>query len=161
MSLGKSPDGYHHAVLSSLKLIARIQLRSWPSDAQVVTFHDSYESDAAMVRRFCKNKTVFGRTSRYFVTRWDIVNYLSPDHFMFYLPAILLAMLEYPKSQLSSFLISSRLYREQEKFSKAEKAAVKGVELCLAVQGITRESVLRDVAEGKAKARMITESGVV
>ena len=144
-----STDRSDIAVLAVLRAISRISLRPWPTDAPIITFHDSFKDDASRVRMICKNKVVFGRTSKYFVSWWDAVNYLASAHFLYYLPAILLAVTEYPKSPLAGILVGYRLPRELGNLSLEEKEAVASVELYLSLRGITRESILREIQEGK------------
>lgn len=143
--------------MQALQCISLIELRPYPLDVDPVTFHRSFESDAARVKRFCKKSEVFDRNSRSIETRWDVVLLLSKDHFLYYLPAIMRAVIEYPTGPLATAMTSSRFRSERCKLSDVELAAVQAVQAYLACRGVTYESVRAATQRGKAIAKQWME----
>jgi len=101
---------------------------------------------------------VLGRSSKYIDTNWEAVLYMSSAHFLYYLPAILLAVREYPKRQMARILVHGRFQRESKLFTDEERAAVDCVVLYLSLHGVTAESVLRSIERGKEQMKTWMET---
>lgn len=100
--------------LESLSLISQIKLRDYPSESSKFLFsEENYPDDARYVRVFCRKRSVFAHKSKYINERWEIVCYLSPPYYLYYLPSILLACLEQPTSMLSRAVAKSMVPTER------------------------------------------------
>lgn len=109
--------------LLALNEISKIESRFWPENEPLFAFSEDFESDASGVRRFCKARRIFAHRLAYIQERWDIVLYLSKSHFLFYLPAIMLASIDKPTASLASALIKYRGPSEQLVYTVQEQVA--------------------------------------
>lgn len=92
-------------------------------------------------------------------TRWDVVLYLASEHFLYYLPAILRAAVEYPRGQLARALTAGQFRCETCEFSVVELSAVEAVQEYLASKGVTLESEQSAIHRGKVQAKLWREHG--
>jgi len=137
--------------MAALQAISNIALRVWPEDAPLYVFHESFESDIALVKAFCRDRRRFGRSSRAMVDRWEAVNYLSKPVFAYYLPAVLLAMIQHPRSPLTRIMLMSPL--TYSGYTPAEIEATDRVNCCLAEHGVTPEAILTNIERGRQTLR--------
>jgi len=146
-------DRFDSKKLKALAAIGAIVLREWPVNERLFVFHESFESDARLVVAFCRDRRVFGRNSKQLIRKWEAVNYLHTPIFLYYLPAVLLAMLEHPKSQFCQILLIGQLARSEEVLSPEERVAAREVRACLEESGVTVEAIWKRIEEGKQRAR--------
>lgn len=100
-------------VMQAIAAISRIQLRDFPEDVVPCVFHEAYESDIKNVKVFCKVRTVFGHSGCQLLTGWDTVCYLRQPYFLFYLPSILLQVIQHPATGLASVVLNRR-FKEKD-----------------------------------------------
>ena len=141
-------DRHFQAALSA---ISKIEAREWPEASKPYEFHESFTSDIQRIERFCRSRRIYGRSSKYLNSNWDTVCYLTAPYFLYYLPGILVAMLESPEGPLAKILIASRLRREADSFTKWELEAVGSVEAYLSLGGITADSERKMIDAGKVE----------
>ena len=134
--------------MAALHAISNIELRAWPEDAPLYVFHESFESDIAMIKVFCKDRRIFGRNSRAIDGRSYELILMSKPVFAYYLPAVLLAMIQYPRGPLARAMLAGRLYSEGG-FTSAELEAIEAVANCLAEHGTTRDAILANIERGR------------
>jgi len=133
----------------ALHAIANVEFRSWPDGVALYNFHESFESDIKRVKAFCRNKRIFGRGTQALLNNHDTISYLAAPICLYYLPAILLVVLQHPRSQLAIAMLQ-RFTRDKSLFTPAEDAAVEFVIAFLMTKGVSRDALLKSVEEGRA-----------
>lgn len=99
--------------MQAIAAIGKIQLRDFPEDVVPCVFHEAFESDIKNVNEFCKVRSVFGHSGCQLLTGWDTVCYLRQPYFLFYLPSILLQVIQHPATGLASVVLN-RKFKEKE-----------------------------------------------
>ena len=137
--------------MAALHAISNIELRAWPEGAPLYEFADSFESDVAMIKAFCKDRRIFGRSTRTLIYRWEELALISKPVFAYYLPAVLLAMIQHPRSPLTRIMLMSPL--TYSGYTPAEIEAIDRVNSCLAEHGVTPEAILANIERGRQTLR--------
>ena len=106
--------------MQAIAAISRIQLRDFPEDVAPCDFHESFESDIINVTEFCKVRSVFGHSGCQLLTGWDTVSYLRQPYFLFYLPSILLQVIQHPATGLA-YVVLNRKFKEKDGLPTTEE----------------------------------------
>ncbi len=147
--------------IEALRSISNIALRPWPEGQPLYTFSDSFETDVRNIKKLCARRNVFAWTSEYFVKKYDIVNYLNGPIFLFYLPAVLLAVLRYPKSSLATILLIGQFERNRHQFSEAEQKAVDQVIEFMEGRGVAVDEIRSRVERTRVQRRLQKEKNAM
>lgn len=147
-------------MLAALGAISRIEPRPYPEGVEPVAFHESYESDAREVRAFCAERRAFAHDPERVLDKWDVVIYLRREHYLFYLPSILLTALLFPDDPLGKELyVDRRLRGEPDPLTKAEREALERVLDVLALHGVTEGTVQREIERSRRRREWRARKG--
>lgn len=117
-------EGADAIALQAIAAISRIRLRDFPDDVVPCVFHEAFESDIKNVNEFCKVRSVFGHSGCQLLTGWETVCYLRQPYFLFYLPSILLQVIQHPATGLASIVLNRKFIEKEGLPTKEEQEAI-------------------------------------
>ena len=137
--------------IAALPAISNIMVREWPEEAPLFTFASGFESDVKSIRNFCANRNIFDKAREYSKGRWDVVVLLNTPLFLYYLRAILLSMIRYPKSAFTRVLLGRVFDRYSASITKDEALAAGRTVDYLHSKGVSADDLRKQFANAGAK----------